>query len=117
MLANVTVIREDEAMDIDADGLLDGLQGEEREARRKLLERLHEEGYGEDELLRAVRENRLALLPVERVLGGTYTAAELDERAGLPAGTMARIRRQLGLPEPGPTTASTVTTTSRPPGR
>ncbi|MGZ4430628.1 MAG: adenylate cyclase regulatory domain-containing protein, partial [Gaiellales bacterium] len=90
-------------MDIDADGLLDGLQGEEREARRKLLERLHEEGYGEDELVRAVRENRLALLPVERVLGGTYTAAELDERAGLPAGTMARIRRQLGLPEPGPT--------------
>ncbi|MGZ4192430.1 MAG: adenylate cyclase regulatory domain-containing protein [Solirubrobacteraceae bacterium] len=103
MLANVAVIREDEVMDIDADGLLDGLQGEEREARRKLLERLHEEGYGEDELVRAVRENRLALLPVERVLGGTYTAAELDERAGLPAGTMARIRRQLGLPEPGPT--------------
>ncbi|MGZ4311511.1 MAG: adenylate cyclase regulatory domain-containing protein [Solirubrobacteraceae bacterium] len=103
MLANVAVIREDEVMDIDADGLLDGLQGEEREARRKLLERLHEEGYGEDELVRAVRENRLALLPVERVLGGTYTAAELDERAGLPAGTMARIRRQLGLPEPRPT--------------
>jgi adenylate cyclase len=49
-----------------------------------------------------VRENRLALLPVERVLGGTYTAAELEERSALPEGTMARIRRQLGLPQPAP---------------
>jgi adenylate cyclase len=48
-----------------------------------------------------VKENRLALLPVERVLGGSNTAAELDERANLPAGTMARTRRQLGLPAPG----------------
>jgi adenylate cyclase len=100
MLANVGVIREDAAMDVDANGLLDGLQGQERAARRKLLERLHEDGYSEADLIRAVRENRLALLPVERVLGGRYTAAELDERAGLPAGTMARIRRQLGLPQP-----------------
>jgi adenylate cyclase len=101
MLANVAVIREDAAMDVDVNGLLDGLQGEAREARRKLLERLHDDGYSEEELTRAVQENRLALLPVERVLGGRYTAAELDDRAGLPAGTMARIRRQLGLPEPG----------------
>ncbi|HEY2317959.1 MAG TPA: adenylate cyclase regulatory domain-containing protein [Solirubrobacteraceae bacterium] len=101
MLANVVVIREDAAMDVDADGLLDGLEGEAREARRKLVERLHEDGFREEELIRAVQENRLALLPVQRVLGGRYTAAELDERSGLPAGTMARIRRQLGLPEPG----------------
>ena len=87
-------------MDIDANGLLDGLQGEERDARRKLLERLHEDGYTEAELIRAVRENRLALLPVDRVLSGSYTAAELDQRSGLPAATMARVRRQLGLPEP-----------------
>jgi len=88
-------------MDVDSGELLEGLEGAEREARRKLLERLHDDGFSEEELVRAVRENRLALLPVERVLGGRYTAAELDERAGLPAGTMARIRRQLGLPEPG----------------
>ncbi len=49
-----------------------------------------------------MQENRLALLPVERVLGGTYTAAEVEERTGLPAGTMARIRRQHGLPAPEP---------------
>ena len=102
MLANVAVIREDAAMDFDADGLLNGLTGGERAARRKLLERLHQDGFSESELVRAVRENRLALLPVERVLGGTYTAAELEERSGLPQGTMARIRRQLGLPQPAP---------------
>jgi adenylate cyclase len=102
MLANVAVMREDAAMDFDAGGLLNGLEGEERAARRKLLERLHQDGFSESELVRAVRENRLALLPVERVLGGTYTAAELEERSALPEGTMARIRRQLGLPQPAP---------------
>ncbi len=98
MLANVAVIREDAAMDFDAGGLLQGLEGEEREQRRRLLERLAGDGFSEDELAKAVKENRLALLPVERVLGGTYTAGEVEERAGLPAGTMERIRRQHGLP-------------------
>ena len=100
MLANVAVIREDAAMDFDAIGLLAGLEGEARERRRRLLERLADDGFSEAELVKAVKENRLALLPVERVLGGTYTAAEVEERTGLPAGTMARIRRQHGLPEP-----------------
>ena len=100
MLANVAVIREDAAMDFDAIGLLAGLEGEARERRRRLLERLADDGFSEAELVKAVKENRLALLPVERVLGGTYTAAEVEERTGLPAGTMARIRRQQGLPEP-----------------
>jgi adenylate cyclase len=36
------------------------------------------------------------------VLGGRYTAAELEEETGLPATQMLRIRRLLGLPEPGP---------------
>jgi adenylate cyclase len=102
MLANVGVIREDAAMDFDVESLLEGLEGDARAARRKLLVRLHEDGFSEDELARAVKEDRLALLPVEQVLGGTYTAAQLEERAALPAGTMVRIRRQLGLPEPGP---------------
>ncbi len=98
MLANVTVIREHAAMDFDTDGLLDGLEGEAAQQRRRLLQRLADDGFSEDELINAVQENRLALLPVERVLGGTYTAAEVEERAGLPAGTMLRIRRQHGLP-------------------
>ncbi len=100
MLANVVVIREDAAMDFDAHGLLEGLEGEARDKRLRLLERLAADGFSDAELVKAVKENRLALLPVERVLGGTYTAGEVEERTGLPDGTIARIRRQQGLPAP-----------------
>jgi adenylate cyclase len=102
MLANVAVIREDAAMDFEAQGLYAGLEGEARAKRRRLLERLADDGFSEAELIKAVKEDRLALLPVERVLGGTYTASEVEERSGLPGGMMARIRRQHGLPAPDP---------------
>jgi adenylate cyclase len=102
MLANVAVIREDAAMDFDEVGLLEGLDGEDRAKRLRLLEQLADDGFSETELIKAVKENRLALLPVERVLGGTYTAGQVEERTGLPAGTMARIRRQHGLPAAEP---------------
>jgi adenylate cyclase len=36
------------------------------------------------------------------VLGGRYTAAEVEERAGVPAGLVIRIRKLQGLPEPAP---------------
>jgi adenylate cyclase len=85
-------------MDFAAAGLLDGLEGEEREAREQLLERLAAEGFGLDELKSAVAENRLALLPVERILGGRYTAADIEARTGLPVELVLRIRRMLGLP-------------------
>jgi adenylate cyclase len=102
MLANVGVIREDAPMDFDAKGLLEGLEGPERAQREKLLSRLLDDGFSEDEVIHAVKENRLALLPVDRVLGGTHTATEIEDRTGLPAGTMIRIRRQHGLPAAGP---------------
>jgi adenylate cyclase len=102
MLANVGAVREDAPMDFEALGLLDGLEGEERDKRRRLLEQLADDGFSEQQLVSAVREDRLALLPVERVLGGTLTAAEVEDRTGLPAGMMTRIRRQHGLPAPGP---------------
>jgi len=100
MVANVAVIREDAAMDFAAAGLLDNVGGEERAARERLLTRLARDGFSEDELRTAVRENRLALLPVDRILGGTYTADEIEARTGLPAATMRRLRRLQGLPEP-----------------
>ncbi|HEX4009764.1 MAG TPA: adenylate cyclase regulatory domain-containing protein [Solirubrobacteraceae bacterium] len=86
-------------MDFAAAGLLDDLTGEERAQREQLLTRLVQDGFTEEELATAVRENRLALLPVDRVLGGTRTAREIEEATGLPAATMIRIRRQHGLPE------------------
>ena len=89
-------------MDFADAGLLDGLEGEDRAARERLLKRLVDEGYTADELKAAVREDRLPLLLVERVLGGRYSATQLAERTGLPASQMLRMRRLLGLPEASP---------------
>jgi adenylate cyclase len=89
-------------MDFAAAGLLDDLEGEEREARKKLLERLLDDGFEPEELEAAVAEDRLALLPVERVLGGRYSAHEIEDRTDLPARTLLRLRRILGLSEVGP---------------
>jgi adenylate cyclase len=102
MLANVFAIGQDASMDFAEAGLLDDLEGAEREQREKLLTRLADDGFSLEDLKKAVQENRLALLPVDQVLGGAYSANEIEERAGLPAGVMARMRRLQGLPEPGP---------------
>jgi adenylate cyclase len=87
-------------MDFEAEGLLEGLEGEEREARKKLLEQLSEDGVPDEELKKAVEEQRLALLPVERVLGSdrTLTAEEAAEKAGVSVEFVKRHRRALGLP-------------------
>jgi adenylate cyclase len=88
-------------MDFAAAGLLDGLDGEERKAREQLLRQLAADGVKLQEMKAAVAEDRLALLPVERVLGGQYTAREIEQRTGVSAALMLRIRRLLGLPEAG----------------
>jgi adenylate cyclase len=85
-------------MDFEQAGLLDGLEGADRDAREQLLQRLADDGVSLEELKAAVDEDRLVLLPVERVLGGRYTAAEIEERTGLPADLLLRVRGLLGLP-------------------
>src|SRR3954454_9884278 len=87
-------------MDFEAEGLLDGLDGEDREARKKLLEQLSDDGVSDEELKKAVEEQRLALLPVERALGAqrNLTADETAEKAGVPVEFVRRHRRALGLP-------------------
>jgi adenylate cyclase len=85
----------------DFDPLLDGLDDREREARLQLLEELHASGVSYDELERAVRDERLALLPVERLLGNEqpkYTARELAERADVDLGLLERQWQALGFP-------------------
>jgi adenylate cyclase len=92
-------------VDWEAEGLLDELPDDRaREARRELLDELHEEGVPLEELRQAVEEQRLALLPVERLLGGEprHTAREVADRAGLDLDTLLATRRALGLPVPGP---------------
>ena len=57
------------AIDFEAEGLLEGLEGEDaRNARLELLRRLSDDGVELDELKAAVEEGRLVLLPVERAL-------------------------------------------------
>jgi adenylate cyclase len=86
-------------MDFAAAGLLDGLTDKERQSRLELLERLEAEGFTPDELKAAAAENRLTLLPVQRVLGGRYTASEVARLSGASAEEVLRMRRLLGLPE------------------
>jgi adenylate cyclase len=99
MVADDPDFREDAGMDFEAAGLLDGLGGEERAARLRLLERLAGDGVGLDQLKQAIDEDRLALIPVERVLGGRHSAREVERCMGLSAELMLRFRRLTGLPE------------------
>jgi adenylate cyclase len=101
MLANGPDVRMP-GMDYAAAGLLDGLDGPARQARLTLLNRLERDGATPEELIDAVREDRLALLLVERRLGGRHTAPEVERETGMPAEVMLRMRRILGLPEAGP---------------
>ena len=90
-------------MDFEAEGLLGNLTGKAREARLALLNELADEGVSIDELKRAVEENRLVLLPVERVFdSGTqhYTARQIAELAGLEQDFLLRLLRALGAPIP-----------------
>lgn len=95
-------LRNDAAMDYAGAGLLDGLEGEDRAARVRLLDRLVDDGFTLKELQEAVQEDRLALLLVQRVLGGRHTARELEQRTGLGVDQLMRIRRLLGLPDASP---------------
>jgi adenylate cyclase len=89
-------------MDFENAGLLEGLDADARDARLRLLEQLASDGFSLEELKAAADEDRLALLPVERVLGGRYTIAEVAQRTGLPASLVKRFRRLQGLPQPDP---------------
>lgn len=87
-------------MPTEFDHLLDGLEGEARAARERLLRRLRDDGVPMAELERAVEENRLVLLPVERALRGEpkYTQAELAEACEVEASALDAVRRAAGLP-------------------
>ncbi len=88
------------AIDFQAEGLLDGLDGPAREARLELLERLASDGYELEELRDAALAGRLPLVAVERALGGgvpRYTQAEVAERSGLDSDFLQRLWRALGM--------------------
>lgn len=91
--------------DFDEEGFLEGLDEDAASARRELLERLEDDGFTIEELRRAAREQRLALLPVERILEGSgerYTGKEVAERSGLGIDFLTSLWRALGLAQASP---------------
>jgi adenylate cyclase len=89
-------------MDWESEGLLDGLEGDDKEARKELLDQLEEAGIELDTLREAVKEDRLALVPVEHELGGgdcDLTEKEVAEKADVPVEFLREQRRALGLPQ------------------
>jgi adenylate cyclase len=87
----------------EAEGLLDDLVGPARAARLALLRELSSAGVPLDELRRAATEDRLILLPVERVFdpgSGSYTAEEIAARAAVSPEFLRRLVQALGAPNP-----------------
>jgi adenylate cyclase len=91
-------------MDWEAEGLLEGCHAATAASRRALLDKLHADGVPVEELRRAVAEDRLALLPVERLLisDARYSAREIAGHTGLDLDFFQAQRRALGLAVPGP---------------
>jgi adenylate cyclase len=90
-------------IDFEAEGLLEGLEGDARQARLDLLQDLSDDGIPLDELKRAVEENRLVLLPVERIFDSgdeRYSAAEIADGSGLDLDFLLRLLQALGAPIP-----------------
>ncbi|HEY5977200.1 MAG TPA: adenylate cyclase regulatory domain-containing protein [Solirubrobacterales bacterium] len=88
-------------MDFEAEGLLDGLEGDVRVARLALLEDLWADGASLDELKDAVAAGRLTLLPVERALAGNgprYSLREVADLSGVDAELLQRFSAALGVP-------------------
>ncbi len=92
-------------IDFAAEGLLDDLDGEAREARLVLLKELAADGVSLEELRDAVNAGRLALLPVERTMAGDgrrYTAREIAEIAEIDLEQLRRFSAALGVPYTDP---------------
>src|SRR4051794_7947935 len=92
-------------VDWEAEGLLEGLEGQEREARLRLLEDVAKDGASIEEIKAAAADGRLVLLPVERVLGGgeaRYSIDEVAEHSGLDVDFIGQVWGALGVARPDP---------------
>jgi len=76
----------------------------ERGARRKLLRYCHRHGATAEQLREAVRDDRLATLPLEFALtsGRRYTLTAISRESGVPAPYLRAMLLALGHPNPKP---------------
>jgi adenylate cyclase len=93
-----------EPIDFAAEGLLDGLDGEQREERHALLQQLAGEGVSLSELRRSTAAGSIMYLPADRVIVGSarYTSGEIAALSGVEEGFLIAARRAMGLPIPEP---------------
>jgi adenylate cyclase len=82
-----------------AEGLLEGLDGKDREARTAILRELHADGVPLDELRRAAADGRLMFLPIERALRDEprYSARDVAAESGLEYEFLTSQWQALGL--------------------
>jgi adenylate cyclase len=83
-----------------AEGLLDGLEGEERESRIELLDALEAEGCELEDIKRADADGQLLFMLAGKALDFTveYTFDELMERTDLDKELVVRLIRAQGFP-------------------
>jgi len=91
-------------VDWEAEGMLEGLDPAARAGRIELLDLIHSSGAEVDEIRKALAEDGLALLPIERALSGhpQYTAAQAAKLAGVDEPFLLELADAFGLPVPAP---------------
>ncbi len=91
-------------IDFEAEGLLDGLEGEQRAERLELLEELTADGIPLAELRRSTEEGTVVFLAADRVIAGRerYTAEQIVALSGIEPELLVALRRAMGLPVPDP---------------
>src|SRR5947207_7678513 len=93
-----------DASQLEAAGLLEGVEGEPARARRlDLVRQLLADGFSLEELQEAARADRLALLPLDRILhreAARYTRLDLAELSAMPLEFLSRLWQALGLADP-----------------
>jgi len=106
-LPYAAVLMTSEQIDFAAEGLLDGLEGEQRAERIALLQYLAADGVPLAELQRTTASGTLMFLPAERVIGGhaRFTAAEIARRGEVSEDFLIAVRRAMGLPIAAPAEA------------
>jgi adenylate cyclase len=90
--------------DWEAEGLLEGLDADERRERAELLDYLHEDCGIPAERLRDADPALLIAMPAERHVGGEprHTPRECAREAGIDLELATRLRRAMGLPAVAP---------------
>lgn len=92
----------DELIDFAAEGLLDGLDGQQRSERLALLQQLVDDGVSLSELRRSTAAGSIMYLPADRVIVGSerYSASEVAKLSGVEESFLVAARRAMGLPIP-----------------